>query len=443
MFSSLLIAQAETSPWLPPSGSTGAEKVDSALSFVFWISVFFFVLIVGTMLIFVFRYRKAKGERAESERAHHTGIEIVWTTVPIIVVGAVFWVGFHAFLDMVVPPDESLDIKVVGQQWSWSFEYPNGLLYDSLHVPVGRPIKLTLRSEDVIHSLYIPAFRLKMDVVPGRYNTMWFEATEVGEYPVYCAEYCGTKHSDMTTTVVVHPEGGYEDWLKKTADIFSPYFRADSFVDLSALLRGVRGPEGPLDRWLAEKLPPEATAAIGAWNGTSEPLDDEGLVKAVTEGLNSIVEGPEVLDLAKLLTKPLDEETKALFDKEARTMEESAQLNRWILADAFPAGIRRGPDPVDAGRIVFERMGCVSCHKTTTEGSVGPGLAGVYGHEVEFTDGTKLEADENYIRESILEPGKRIVAGYENKMATYQGRLRDKEVDALVAYIKSLAEKGQ
>ena len=206
---------------------------------------------------------------------------------------------------------------VEGQKWNWSFTYPNGYVDANLHVPVDRPVQLVMSSADVIHSLYVPVFRIKQDVVPGRYSKVWFEATEPGEYDLFCAEYCGTSHSDMLALVVVHPPGEFEAWLEQ----------ASNFLE---------------------------------------------------------------------------------------TMS-----------------------PVDAGRKLFQVRGCMQCHSMDGSAKTGPTLLGVFGRSENMANGTTLTVDENYIRESILEPNARVVAGFEPVMPTYQGRLKDAEIMAIIEYLKA------
>ncbi|MEX1310786.1 MAG: cytochrome c oxidase subunit II, partial [Candidatus Sulfomarinibacteraceae bacterium] len=204
--------------WMPPQVSTVAQGVDWLFNFILAISVFFFLLIVVAMVIFVIKYRHREGQGAEESPSHNMALELTWTVIPLILVVVIFVFGFKGYLDMSTPPSNAYEILVEGQKWNWSFTYPNGYIDSNLHVPVDRPIRLVMSSQDVIHSLYIPAFRVKMDVVPGRYAKAWFEATEPGEYDLFCAEYCGTSHSDMIAHVVVHPVGEFETWLEKASN---------------------------------------------------------------------------------------------------------------------------------------------------------------------------------------------------------------------------------
>jgi cytochrome c oxidase subunit 2 len=305
--------------WMPPQISTVAHNVDSLFNFILAISVFFFLLIVAVMILFVIRYRRREGVEAAESASHNTALELTWTIIPLILVVVIFFFGFTGYLDMVTPPANAYEILVDGQKWNWSFTYPNGYVDANLHVPVDRPVRLVMTSADVIHSLYVPAFRIKMDVVPGRYSKAWFEATEPGEYELFCAEYCGTSHSDMLAVVVVHPPGEFETWLEQ----------ASNFLE---------------------------------------------------------------------------------------TMS-----------------------PVEAGQKLFQARGCMQCHSVDGTAKTGPTMAGIYGRTEALADGGTVVADENYLRESILEPMAKVVAGYEPVMPTYQGRLKDAEITAIIEYLKSLS----
>ena len=212
------LAASGGSGFFPTRASTGAEIVDHVFYFILIISVIFFLIIVGVMTLFVLKYRKPRGEEATKTATHSNLLEATWSIIPAILLAVMFFWGFVGYMDMSQPPGNSYEIQVVAKKWTWAFTYPNGHVDNNLHVPVDRPVRLVMRSDDVIHSLYIPAFRLKMDVVPGRYNTTWFEATEVGDYTLFCAEYCGTKHSMMLAEVKVYPSGEFERWLEDAAN---------------------------------------------------------------------------------------------------------------------------------------------------------------------------------------------------------------------------------
>lgn len=306
--------------WMPTEGSTTAHEVDWLFWFIFWIASFFFTVIVVLMVLFVVRYHARPGHKAQETAHHNVPLEITWTVIPLILVIIIFWIGFKSYMDMSTPPPTAYEIRVTARQWQWWFTYPNGWGDQELHAPKGIPVKLVMTSEDVIHSLYIPAFRLKKDVVPGRYTTAWFEADQTGEYYVFCAEYCGMQHSGMISRVVIQEPQDYLDWLAK----------AESFYDEMS--------------------------------------------------------------------------------------------------------------PVDAGKEMLGKYGCVQCHHTDGSAGTGPHLNDVFGSQVKLANGSTIEADENYIRNSILDPGSQVVSGFQPVMPTFQGKIKDKEIDWIIAYLKSISQ---
>jgi cytochrome c oxidase subunit 2 len=311
--------QAEGGFWMPVQGSTGAVVVDRIFSLVLWVSVFFFLLIVSLMVLFVVRFRRREGrEEAVPSPRHNTALEITWTIIPILIVIVIFVWGFTAFLNLNVPPANAYEVLVTGQKWKWLFTYPNGHVDEDLHVSVNTPVSLVMTSEDVIHGFYIPAFRLKRDVVPGRYVKLWFRAVKQGEYQIYCTQYCGTGHSDMWAKVVVHEPGGFERWLEE----------ASNFL---------------------------------------------------------------------------------------KTMS-----------------------PAQAGERLYRTRGCAQCHSVDGAGGTGPTFLNLFGHQVALEGGRSAPADEDYVRESIMEPQAKIVAGFQPVMPTFKGRLTDQEVTAIIEYLKTL-----
>lgn len=195
--------------------SNFVQGVDLTFIVILGISVFFLVGITAVMIYFVIRYSRKKNPKATNIEGN-TKLEIIWTVIPIILVLVMFYFGWAGFMPMRKVPADAIPLKAIGQMWSWSFEYPNGKKSAELVVPLNKPVKLDLISRDVLHSLYIPAFRIKEDVVPGQNNYMWFEALEEGEFDLFCAEYCGDRHSYMLSKVRVLPEAEYEKWLAQS-----------------------------------------------------------------------------------------------------------------------------------------------------------------------------------------------------------------------------------
>jgi cytochrome c oxidase subunit 2 len=209
---------------MPLDASTFGAEIDGLYNFLFWLSVISSSLIFTVMIYFVVKYR-AKGREANEVGAdgehHNTALEITWSVAPLFVLIGVFVWGFRGYVDLRTPPKDALEIYVQGQKWKWLFTYTDGqesYVDDSLHVPVDRDVRVIIQSVDVLHSLYIPAFRTKMDAVPGRYSDLWFRATKTGDFPIFCAEYCGTSHSGMLSHAIVHKPGGYQAWLSKAIE---------------------------------------------------------------------------------------------------------------------------------------------------------------------------------------------------------------------------------
>jgi len=301
----------------PVQASTFAVKVDQLYWFLIAVTAFFSFLIAILVIAFAIRYRRRPGRVADQPGGSSEGLllELFWTLVPLGIVIVMFVWGATLFVDQSIPPVGAEDVYVVGKQWMWKVQHPNGRReINELHVPIGRAIKVTLSSQDVIHSFFIPAFRIKQDAVPGRYTTMWFQPTKAGEYHIFCAEYCGTAHSRMIGRVVVMEDMDYQNWL-------------------------------------------------GGYTAES---------------------------------------------------------------------------PVQAGEKLFTEFDCVSCHGSGRRQRCPP-LGHLYGNEVLLSDGRKVLADEGYIRESILYPRAKIVAGYPPVMPTFLGQLSEEQIIALIAYIKSLS----
>jgi cytochrome c oxidase subunit II len=198
------------------SWATGlsGEVVDQVFFYILAITIFLLGLITFLMVYFVIRYQKKRNPQP-SDIHENAWLEIIWTVVPTLLVLTMFYYGLTGFNFLKKAPVESMKVKVIARQWTWLFEYENGLKSTELKVPVGKPVKLSLTSQDVIHGFYAPAFRIKQDVVPGMTNTLWFQSTEVGTFDVFCTQYCGLQHAKMVTKIVVLPEDEFNQWYQK------------------------------------------------------------------------------------------------------------------------------------------------------------------------------------------------------------------------------------
>jgi cytochrome c oxidase subunit 2 len=201
-------------PLFPERASTMAGRVDALYLFLIVVAVFFSVLIAGLIVYFAIKYRRRAPDSIGTGIHGGMLLEITWSVIPLLITMVIFVWGASVFFAMSRPPDETLNIYVVAKQWMWKFQHLDGQReINELHVPIGRPVKMIMTSEDVIHDFFVPAFRVKADVLPGRYTSVWFQPTKPGRYHLFCAEYCGTRHSGMVGQVVVMDPSEYQTWL--------------------------------------------------------------------------------------------------------------------------------------------------------------------------------------------------------------------------------------
>jgi cytochrome c oxidase subunit 2 len=225
-FNSLLAAvddEAE-SFWLPPQASTTAGDYDQLFYFILYLCLAFFLVIVALTVVFAIRYRKRSEEQKTSPIHGNNRLELAWSVIPLILLAVLFFWGFRTWMDTNVPPADAITIRVRAAQWSWAFDYPEHGRTNAteLVVPLGKPVKLLMSSSDVLHSFFIPVFRVKRDVLPARYTVVWFEATKKGTFDIFCTEYCGKDHSTMHSTVRVVDPMEFENWAKEGDDKLPP-----------------------------------------------------------------------------------------------------------------------------------------------------------------------------------------------------------------------------
>lgn len=299
----------------PDIASTFAFDVDLLYGFLLAVSAFFTVLICAMVIGFSIYFRR--GNKVNRKLGHHSNFtEVIWASVPFVLVMIMFVWGAFLFYKMQTPPENTLDIQVVGKQWMWKIQHPTGRQeINSLHVPLGQPVRLRMISEDVIHSFYVPAFRVKQDVLPAYFTQLWFEATKVGKYHLFCAEYCGNEHSMMIGTVTVLDPEEYSRWAQ------------------------------------------------------------EGNVET----------------------------------------------------------------PSSTGEKLFSQFQCSGCHREDGTGN-GPSLAGIAGKMRPLKGGGAVEANDQYLRDSILNPHRQILSGFDAMMPSFQGQLTESDSLAIIAYLKSLSK---
>lgn len=301
-------------PLFPEQASSIAPRVDAIYFALVIFSGFFSVLVASLIFYFAIRYRRRKRDEVPPILESSNALEVIWTAIPfVIALGIYFW-GAVVYFDMITPPRDSMQIFVIARQWMWHTQHIGGQReINELHVPVGKPIRLTMASQDVIHNFSVPDFRIRRDIIPGSYTDMWFTPTKVGKFRLFCAEYCGTNHSRMVGWVVVMEPAEFQNWLAAKAD-------------------------------------------------------------------NSLA---------------------------------------------------------SAGRKRFYQLQCIGCHNDEAQARA-PALAGIYKQRVPLRDGKIVEANDYYLRESILNPDAKVVAGFEPIMPSFAGQVNEDEMLQLIVFIRSL-----
>ncbi|HUP64374.1 MAG TPA: cytochrome c oxidase subunit II [Thermoanaerobaculia bacterium] len=306
-------------PLFPEAASSVARDVDQLYWFLIAVTGAATMLVIVLLITFAIKYRRTPDNEVPDHEPENKYLEYAWIVIPFIVFMVIYVWGAQLYFRMNRPPDDALEVWATGKRWMWKFQHIGGQQeINELHVPLGRPVKLIMASEDVIHSFYAPAMRVKRDVLPSRYTTLWFEPIKAGRYHLFCAEYCGTEHSKMIGSVIVLPEPEYQAWLA---------------------------------------------------GGTAA-------------------------------------------------------------------------SPLEEGERLYTALACNTCHAAEGPSARGPSLNGLFGTEVRLRSGQNVIADENYLRESILNPGAKIVAGYDAIMPSFQGQVDEQQLIYLLTYIKSLGVTG-
>jgi cytochrome c oxidase subunit II len=313
------LSAAHAQSFMPTAATDTAVKVDNLYSFLLISSFISCVILIGGMIYFVYKYRRRSANDKTPRITHNNFLEFLWSFIPLVLFMVIFAWGWKVYHELREMPKDGMEIHVFGKQWAWEIQYKSGVATSNLIVvPVDTDIKLIMTSKDVLHSFYVPSFRIKQDVVPGRYTTLWFKSNKLGEFHIFCAEYCGTSHSGMLGTIKVVPREDYDKWLEEES---------------------------------------------------------------------------------KFSTLPLAERGAKLFQIKA----------------------------------------CASCHSVADKTvKVGPALFQRFG-QVESTDSGDIPFNEDYVRESVLNPNAKIVKGFNpNVMPSFQGQLNEAELLALIEYIKGL-----
>ena len=450
------------SPWWFTELASNWSEMDDTLIITFVITAIVFVLINFFMAYCVIRFRYKKERRSAYEPENK---KLEWWLTVITAIGVVIMLapGLLVYGKFVDVPEDAAVVEAVGQQWQWSFRLPgkDGVLgtvnpreisfanpfgmnaedlngQDDILVPSGalhmlldKPVQVLLRSKDVLHDFYVPQFRVKMDLVPGMVTSLWLTPTRVGEFEIACAEYCGVGHHTMRGLVVVDEEADYLAWL----DSQSTYAQLSGDkkpveVDPSvAQGRQIAEDQGCLGCHSLDGSPSVGPTWKGLFgktetlvDGSTVQVDEDYLKQSIVDPNVSVVEGYSPIMPAYELS---EEELKALIDFTiAQTGSEDS------------AG--GGDDLNEQGRLLAEAQGCLGCHSVDGSASVGPTWKGLYGKTETLASGNQVVVDEDYLKESIVDPNATIVEGYSPIMPSYS--FSTEEMDAMIAYTKGLSE---
>jgi len=396
------------------------QKVDIAFYYIIGISIVILIGIVLTMLYFLYKYNHKRNPEPTDIKGSLLA-ETLWTVIPTLIAISMFLVGWDSFTALRSAPENALKINVEARMWSWKFTYPEGFSSDELYVPVGKPVKLNITSKDVIHSFYAPAYRIKVDAVPGMNTYTWFNPSEKGVFDVYCAEYCGVGHSDMMSKIHVVSSEEYKKFINKRIS------EKESAVTLPQLLKKYNCTDchsldgtvlvGPTLKDIYKK---EVTVI------------ENGKEKTLTADKDYLRES--ILNPSKKVVKGFD----AIMSSYKNDITEK---DLEMMLSLF-AGEKISESKID-GKKVAEDSGCFGCHSTDGTVTVGPSFKGMYkSKETVIRNGKKIEiiVDEQYLRDSIQQPGKDIAAGFDPMMPSYNN-LSKEELDALVEYIKNAGKK--
>jgi cytochrome c oxidase subunit 2 len=417
---------------LGEAASRTTGQVDALFLFITIVSLFFFLLVEGLLIAFAIKYRRRKGTEPATtpDIRGNLLLESIWIVIPSLVVASFFYYGYRVFRDIRAPSPGATDIHVVGRQWLFEFRYPDGRSsINELRVPVGRPVKLILSSDDVIHSFYVPDYRVKQDMVPGRYTTLYLHPDKAGTYPILCAEYCGVGHSTMRADLIVMEPDAYAAWReqKEAPAGLSLAERGKALVAKSGCL-GCHAIEGK------EKIGPNFEKVFGRKvllaDGTSVTADEEYLRESILDPNAKIVKGyPAIMPTFKGTLTPEDVGAiiaylKSLSGEKGEGKEERKEEG--------------GGSAAQKGKKLAGTLGCLGCHSIDGSVRVGPSFQGLFGRQVELEGGEKATADEAYLRESILQPGAKVVKGFPNVMPEFKGKISEEDLSAIIAYLKAL-----
>lgn len=425
--------------YLPEQASEIAPKIDWLHNVITDLSVFFTVLIVGAMLYFAIRYRKKDGVDHETPRltGSHT-LEVVWTIIPILICIYIAYYGVVYYQDMRKVPTDAMSISVTGQKWQWLFEYENGKKTNkTLTVPVNKPVRLVMKSKDVLHSFFVPSMRVKSDVLPNHFTYISFTPVKTGKYPVYCTEYCGDMHWDMLADLNVVSETEFSQWLNDNSEELKSKGMAPK--DLGKKLYTDKGCNACHSLNGMRIVGPTFQNLYGKerkfTNGETAVADENYIRNSILNPNSQIVESYSPNLMPAYEGQISDEEILAISTYIKSLTGEATSENKNVEETAEAKEAAKNLSPAERGKALFASKACSGCHSLDGSKLVGPSFKGLYGREGEHNEGTYTANDE-YLKESILKPNAKIVKGYAPAMPAMP--LSDDEVSDLIEYIKTV-----
>lgn len=423
---------------IPEQASEFAPKVDWLNDVITGLSVFFTVAIVGAMIYFAIRYRKREGEKRDTPRIHgNNTLEIIWTVMPTLICIYIAYYGVVYFHEMRHVPEDAMTVNVTAQKWNWTFDYEGRKsTSNEIVIPVNKPVKFVLTSRDVLHSFFVPAMRVKSDAVPGMYTYVSFKPVKVGDYHVFCTEYCGDLHSQMMAKLKVVSEDEYHRWLNEKEPEVSGVDKGKQIykklgcnachsLDGSAVI-------GPSFQKLFGRK--------GTLEGGAEYTADENYIRSsILNPQGQIVQGFTAAKMPVFEGQITDEEIMDVISF-IKTLDGTVPVEEEVQVEVAEEVDLSKLTPVERGELIYKNPAnlCQTCHSIDGSKVIGPTFKGIFGREEKMADGSQVVADAAYIKESILNPMAQVVDGYPPAMPSFAGKLSDEQIADLTEWLKTV-----
>ncbi len=398
-----------------PLNNPTAQAVDNVLIYIFGFSLLLLVGITAVTIYFVIKYRRSKYPEPTSDVHGNWLLETIWTLLPLAIVMTMFWYGWVNYIGLTKVPKDAMEVKAVGRMWSWQFIYPDGRTESKLYVPVGKAVKVQLTSKDVLHSFFVPAFRIKKDMVPGMETYVWFKAPAPGSYDVQCTEYCGVGHADMLTSIEVLPAEEYAQWAQPKPPEGEPRGLAVINEQGCTGCHSLDGSEGIAPSLF--KLAGQQRQVDKDGQTLKITVDEAYLKRAIREPGSEVVVGFDAMMPEYDASTISDDDLQAVVD--------------YLLGKTGPPA--SGPD----AKTLLEDNGCSGCHSSDGSEGIAPTFKGLGKREVTVEhDGQEktIKVDAAYLRQSLLHPNQEVVKGYSPIMpaADY---LSEEDLETIINYL--------